>query len=56
MALTFTGAGSVAQSGQDEIRKLLATALGCNLARGIVDAVMYQVRTATDRGRSHWRC
>jgi hypothetical protein len=27
-------------------------ALGCNLAWGLVDAVMYLVRTATDRGRS----
>jgi len=27
-------------------------ALGCNLAWGLVDAVMYLVRTITDRGRS----
>ncbi len=52
MALTFVGAVSVAQAGQDEIRKMFAAALGCNLAWGLVDAVMYLVRTITDRGRS----
>ena len=31
---------------------MLVTALGCNLAWGLVDAVMYLVRTITDRGRS----
>ena len=52
MALTFVGAVSVAEVGQDEIRKMFAAALGCNLAWGLVDAVMYLVRTVTDRGRS----
>lgn len=31
---------------------MLAAALGCNLAWGLVDAVMYLVRTITDRGRA----
>ena len=52
MALTFVGAVSVAEAGQDEIRKMFAAALGFNLAWGLVDAVMYLVRTITDRGRS----
>jgi VIT1/CCC1 family predicted Fe2+/Mn2+ transporter len=52
MALTFVGAVSVAQSGRDEIHAMLAAALGCKLAWGLVDAVMYLVRTVTDRGRS----
>jgi len=51
MALTFVGAVSVAESGREEIRSMLAAALGCNLAWGLVDAVMYLVRTVTDRGR-----
>ena len=51
MALTFVGAVSVAESGRAEIRAMLAAALGCNLAWGLVDAVMYLVRTVTDRGR-----
>jgi hypothetical protein len=52
MALTFVGAISVAESGRAEVRSLLAAALGCNLAWGLVDAVMYLVRTITDRGRA----
>jgi len=52
MALTFIGAISVAESGRAEVRSLLAAALGCNLAWGLVDAVMYLVRTVTDRGRT----
>ena len=31
---------------------MLAAALGCNLAWGLADAVMYLVRTVTDRGRA----
>jgi VIT1/CCC1 family predicted Fe2+/Mn2+ transporter len=52
MALTFIGAISVAESGRAEVRSLLAAALGCNLAWGLVDAVMYLVRTVADRGRT----
>jgi len=52
MALTFVGAVSAATTGREEIRTMFAAALGCNLAWGLVDAVMYLVRTVTDRGRS----
>jgi VIT1/CCC1 family predicted Fe2+/Mn2+ transporter len=52
MALTFVGAVSVAESGRQELRTMYAAALGCNLAWGLVDAVMYLVRTITARGRS----
>lgn len=51
MALTFTGAVSVAEQGDAQIRTMFIAALGCNLAWGLVDAVMYLVRTVTDRGR-----
>ncbi len=51
MALTFTGAVSVADAGDGQIRSMFIAALGCNLAWGLVDAVMYLVRTVTDRGR-----
>ena len=51
MALTFVGAVSVAEAGREEIRAMFIAALGCNLAWGLVDAVMYLVRTVTDRGR-----
>lgn len=52
MALTFVGAVSVTESGRADVQALLAAALGCNLAWGLVDAVMYLVRTITDRGKS----
>jgi hypothetical protein len=51
MALTFVGTVSAATAGEDAARKMLYTALGCNLAWGLADAVMYLVRTLTDRGR-----
>src|SRR6476619_8534244 len=51
MALTFTGAVSVAESGNAAIRTMFLAALGCNLAWGLVDAVMYLVRAVTERGR-----
>jgi hypothetical protein len=51
MALTFIGAVSVADAGREQIRSMFVQALGCNLAWGLVDAVMYLVRTVTDRGR-----
>jgi VIT1/CCC1 family predicted Fe2+/Mn2+ transporter len=51
MALTFVGAVSAATAGREEIRTMFITALGCNLAWGLVDAVMYLVRTITERGR-----
>lgn len=51
MALTFIGAVTVAGAGQNEVRALFVTAFGCNIAWGLVDAVMYLVRTGTERGR-----
>ena len=52
MALTFVGAVSVAEAGREQVRDMFVAALGCNLAWGLVDAIMYLVRTVTDRGRS----
>jgi VIT1/CCC1 family predicted Fe2+/Mn2+ transporter len=52
MALTFVGAVSVAESGRAELRTMFISALGCNIAWGLVDAVMYVVRAITARGRS----
>lgn len=51
MALTFVGAVSAATSGANAGRTMFYTALGCNLAWGLADAVMYLVRTLTDRAR-----
>ena len=52
MAVTIVGSLSIATAGQDEIGTVMWAALGCNLAWGLVDAVMYVVRTATERTRN----
>jgi len=52
MALSITGSVSVASAGRNELRTLLLTAIGCNLAWGLVDAVMYLVSAATERNRA----
>ena len=41
MVLTFTGSLSVAEAGRESVRTMLITAIGCNLAWGIIDAIMY---------------
>ncbi|WP_233873364.1 VIT1/CCC1 transporter family protein [Paraburkholderia adhaesiva] len=51
MALTFVGAVKAVTAGADEGNKMFFTALGCNLAWGLADAVMYLVRTLADRGQ-----
>src|SRR5512139_1001182 len=50
MAMTFTGTLSVANAGEQDVRELLYATLGCNLAWGIVDAVMYVITSVADRG------
>ena len=52
MAITFAGAMSVITPGGNEVRTMVVTALGCNIAWGLVDAVMFLVRTITERGRT----
>jgi len=41
MVLTFTGSLSVAEAGREDVHAMLIGALGCNLAWGIIDAVLY---------------
>ena len=41
MVLTFTGSLSVAEAGRDDVRTMLVGALGCNVAWGIIDAMLY---------------
>lgn len=50
MVLTFTGSISIATDGRAEIKELLWASLGCNLAWGIVDAVMYLMSSILSRG------
>ena len=51
MAVTIVGSISIATAGAAEVRTVAVAALGCNIAWGLVDAVMYVVRTATERSR-----
>lgn len=51
MAVTIVGSLSVSTARKAEIHEVLMAALGCNLAWGLVDAVMYVLRTATERSR-----
>lgn len=52
MAMSFIGSISVATDGQEEVRTLLVAALGCNLAWGLVDAVMHLVARQTESRRN----
>jgi VIT1/CCC1 family predicted Fe2+/Mn2+ transporter len=52
MVLSFTGTISVTSAGREEVREMLIGAIGCNLAWGIIDAVMYVMMVVGDRGRS----
>jgi len=52
MVLTFTGALSVATSGREDVKEMIIGAIGCNLAWGIVDAIMYVMNSLAERGRS----
>lgn len=51
MVLSFTGSISVASAGREEVREVLIGAIGCNLAWGFVDAVMYLMTILVERGR-----
>jgi len=52
MALTFTGTLDVATAGATDVRMLLVGTIGCNLAWGLVDGVMFLISALTERGRN----
>jgi hypothetical protein len=52
MALTFTNALSAGAAGREEVGELLRGAVACNVAWGLVDAVMFLMSALTERGRS----
>jgi hypothetical protein len=51
MVLAFTGTISASTAGKQEVRELVWAALGCNLAWGIVDAIMNFMDTIIGRAR-----
>jgi hypothetical protein len=50
MVLTFTGSLSIAAE-RTEVATMLIGALGCNLAWGIIDGVLYLMGTLAEKGR-----
>jgi len=51
MALTFTCTISIAQADRASVKDMLIGALGCNIAWGLVDAVLYVLMTKTVQER-----
>lgn len=51
MVLSFTGTLSVASAGPKEVQEMLLAAVGCNIAWGFVDGVMYVLRNLVTRAR-----
>ena len=52
MVLTFTCSLNVARAGRGDVRTMLLGALGCNVAWGIIDAVMYLMACLSDKGHN----
>jgi hypothetical protein len=52
MVLTFTGSLSVAEAGRDDIRTMLIGAVGCNIAWGIIDGILYMMGSLAEKGRN----
>jgi VIT1/CCC1 family predicted Fe2+/Mn2+ transporter len=52
MVLTFTGSFRATGADHDDVHRMLLAALGCNLAWGIIDAVMYLISVRSQRGHN----
>lgn len=52
MVTTFTGSLSVATAGRDDVRAMLIGAVGCNLAWGIIDAILYLMGCLAEKGHN----
>jgi VIT1/CCC1 family predicted Fe2+/Mn2+ transporter len=52
MALSFTCAISVAEAADADVKELLIAVIGCNIAWGIIDAIMYLMISLAQRGRN----
>ena len=50
MVLTFTGSLSAAEAGREDLRAMLIGALGCNIAWGIIDGVLYLMGALGEHG------
>ncbi|MCX5688443.1 MAG: VIT1/CCC1 transporter family protein [Planctomycetota bacterium] len=50
MVLGFTGSISAADAGRSDVRTMLFGAIGCNLAWGLIDGIMYLMACLSERG------
>jgi VIT1/CCC1 family predicted Fe2+/Mn2+ transporter len=50
MVLTFTGSLSVSEAVHDDVKEMLIGALGCNIAWGIIDGVLYLMGSLAEKG------
>src|SRR4030095_13597859 len=53
MALTFTTTLGAATAGRDDVGTLLIGVLGCHIAWGLVDAVMFLMSDLVERGHGY---
>jgi len=53
MTLSITGTMSVVSGGREEVRIMWLSVLGCNIAWGIIDAILYLLGIISDRGRGY---
>jgi VIT family len=53
MVLTSTNTLSVISAGSAEVRTMIIGALGCNLAWGVIDGVLYLLGCLNERGRNY---
>lgn len=51
MVLTFTGSLSVAEAGREDVRVMLVGALGCNLAWGLIDGILFLMGCLAEKSR-----
>lgn len=53
MAISVTSAAEITLGGEADVRELMIAALGCNLAWGLIDAVIYLLQLQFERQRQH---
>ena len=53
MVLTSTNALSVISAGNTDVRTMILGALGCNLAWGVIDGMLYLLGCLNERGRNY---
>lgn len=53
MTLSITGTMSVVAEGREDVKVMILSVLGCNIAWGIIDGVLYLLGVISERGRSY---